>query len=314
MVPKPKNMKKLIVFAFAFMVSCGLFAGDEDSLTNKLSQYVDSVNKAMKYETGQIKLSNGIAQLNVPQGFKFLNAEQSQYVLSELWGNPPDNSVLGMLFPESGGPLVDSNYAFVITYQADGYVKDEEADDLDYDEMLKAIQEAESEENKEREKQGYGSIHMVGWASKPYYDKTHKVLHWAKELQFGGSQDHTLNYDVRILGRKGVLSLNAVAGVNELPLVKKDIDQVLKIASFTEGNQYEDFDSNVDEVAAYTIGGLVAGKVLMKVGFFALILKNIKLVLLGIAALGAGIFKFFKRKKKQEEIAYETPVDNPPTV
>jgi LPXTG-motif cell wall-anchored protein len=118
---------------------------------------------------------------------------------------------------------------------------------------------------------------------------------------------------VRILGRKGVLSLNAVAGVHELPLVKKDIDQVLKIASFTEGNQYKDFDSNVDEVAAYTIGGLVAGKVLMKVGFFALILKNIKLVIIGVAALGAGIFKFFRRKKKPEELAYEAPVDNPPT-
>jgi uncharacterized membrane-anchored protein len=310
-------MKKLIIFALAIMVSCGLYAGDEDSLAAEKAQYaryIDSVNKTFTFQTGQIKLSNDVAQLNVPQGFKFLNAEQSQRVLSELWGNPPDNSVLGMLFPDSGGPMADSNYAFVITYQADGYVKDDEADDLDYDQMLKDIQESEAEENKQRQKDGYGTIHMVGWASKPYYDKTHKVLHWAKELQFSGNEFHTLNYDVRILGRKGVLSLNAVAGMNELPLVKKDIDQVLKIASFTEGNQYKDFDSNVDEVAAYTIGGLVAGKVLLKVGFFALILKNIKLVILGVIALGAGIFKFFKRKKPQEELAYQPPVDNPPTV
>lgn len=306
-------MKKLIVFALAIMGSCALYAGEEDSvLAKKMAAYMDSVNMSMKYETGQIKLSNGIAQLNVPQGFKFLNATQSQYVLSDLWGNPPDNSVLGMLFPEHGGPMTDSSYAFVITYQSDGYVKDEEADDLDYDQMLKELQEGEAEENKERRQQGYSAIHMVGWASKPYYDKTNKVLHWAKELEFGRSEDHTLNYDVRILGRKGVLSLNAVAGMNELPLVKKDIDQVLKIASFTEGNQYKDFDSNVDKVAAYTIGGLVAGKVLMKVGFFALILKNIKLVIIGIAALGAGIFKFFKRKKSQEEVAYTAPADDQP--
>lgn len=310
-------MKKLIIFALAIMVSCGLYAGDEDSLAAEKAlydKYIDSVNKTFTFQTGQIKLSNDVAQLNVPQGFKFLNAEQSHRVLSELWGNPPDNSVLGMLFPDSGGPMADSNYAFVITYQADGYVKDDEADDLDYDQMLKDIQESEAEDNKQRQKDGYGTIHMVGWASKPYYDKTHKVLHWAKELQFSGNEFHTLNYDVRILGRKGVLSLNAVAGMNELSLVKKDIDQVLKIASFTEGNQYKDFDSNVDEVAAYTIGGLVAGKVLLKVGFFALILKNIKLVILGVVALGAGIFKFFKRKKSQEELAYQPPVDNPPTV
>lgn len=315
--PKPNNMKKLIIFALAVMVSCGLYAGDEDSLAAEkalYAKYIDSVNKTFTFQTGQIKLSNGIAQLNVPQGFKFLNAEQSQHVLSELWGNPPDNSVLGMLFPESGGPMADSNYAFVITYQADGYVKDDEADDLDYDQMLKEMQAGEAEENKQRQKEGYGAIHMVGWASKPYYDKTNKVLHWAKELQFSGSEFHTLNYDVRILGRKGVLSLNAVAGVDELPLVKKDIDQVLKIASFTEGNQYKDFDSNVDQVAAYTIGGLVAGKVLLKAGIFAGILKFGKFIIIGIVALGAAALKFFKRKKPQEEMAYQTPVDNPPTV
>lgn len=306
-------MKKLIVFSLALMVSCGLYAGDEDSLAAEKALYakfVDSINSTLKYETGVIKISNGIAQLNVPAGFKFLDAKQSQYVLSDLWGNPPRPDVLGTIWPENGGPLADSSYAFVITYKADGYVKDEEADDINYDDMLKEMQASEVEENKQRQKDGYGTVHMVGWASKPYYDKSKKVLHWASELQFDGKEDHTLNYDVRILGRKGVLSLNAVASMSEMQLVKNDIDKVLHIASFTEGNQYKDFDSNVDEVAAYTIGGLVAGKVLLKAGFFALILKNIKLVILGIAALGAGIFKFFKRKKTQPEVAYEAPADN----
>ena len=41
-----------------------------------------------------------------------------------------------------------------------------------------------------------------------------------------------------------------------------------------------DFDSKIDNVAAWTIGGLVAGKVLAKAGFFAIILKFIKPLLL----------------------------------
>ena len=189
-------MKHLIVLTLALLATVSLRAGDEDSLAKKLelyTKYRDSISATMKYETGKIKLTNGIAELNVPQGFKFLNATQARYVLTDLWGNPPDNDVMGMIFPENGGPMADSSYAFVVSWEQMGYVKDKDADDIDYDQMLKDIQKGEAEENKERQKMGYSTIHMVGWASKPFYDKTNKVLHWAKELQFDGSEDHTLN-------------------------------------------------------------------------------------------------------------------------
>jgi len=37
--------------------------------------------------------------------------------------------------------------------------------------MLKEMQQGEVEENKTRAAQGFATIHMVGWASKPYYVK-----------------------------------------------------------------------------------------------------------------------------------------------
>lgn len=268
---------------------------------------IDSINAAMKYETGIIKLSNGFANLNVPEGFKYLNAEQSNYILTDLWGNPPQTGILGMLFPKNGGPYADSSYAFVITYDEMGYVKDDDADKINYDDMLKEMQKEEVEENKQRSAQGYTPIHMVGWATKPYYDKTNKVLHWAKNLKFGDAEENTLNYEVRILGRKGVLSMNAVATMSDLDLVKKDIDKVLKIPSFNDGYAYKDFDSNVDKVAAWTIGGLVAGKVLLKVGFWAVIGKFLigawKFILIGLAAAGGAVKKFFGRKGNDDEQA-----------
>jgi uncharacterized membrane-anchored protein len=311
-------MQKALYLFIALIVSCGIVrANDEDSLTNQLIQQIklmDSVNKAMKYQTGVVKLSNGVAQLNVPKGFKYLNADQSQYVIHDLWGNPKRPDVIGMLFPEEGGPYADSNYAFIISYDAMGYVKDEDADKIDYDDMLKNMQSAEKEANIERIKQGYPSLHIVGWAQKPYYDKTTKVLHWAKELQFGGEESRTLNYDIRILGRKGILSMNAVANISELSLVKRDISKVLNIAEFTEGNKYADFDSNVDEVAAWGIGALVAGKVLAKVGAGAFILKFLKFIIIGVGALIAGLVKFFKGRKQDEPYVYEQtpaqPVDD----
>src|ERR1044072_4387390 len=165
-VNQPIYMQKALFLFIALIVSCGIVrANDEDSLTNQLLnqlKQMDSVNKAMKYQTGTVKLPNGVAQLNVPKGFKYLNAEQSQYVIHDLWGNPARTDVIGMLFPETGGPYADSNYAFIISYDAMGYVKDEDADKIDYEEMLKNMKSAEKEANMERLKQGYPSIHIVG--------------------------------------------------------------------------------------------------------------------------------------------------------
>ena len=61
----------------------------------------------------------------------------------------------------------------------------------------------------------------------------------------------------------------------------------------------------MDEVAAWTIGGLVAGKVLAKVGFLAIIAKFGKVIFLGIAGLFGGITKFFSRNKGQKDTDIE---------
>jgi len=304
-------MKKFILLLYAFVVSTTLaFAeGDPDSLKllekiKAYTHYVDSVNQSLHYETGVVALKGGFAKLNIPAGFKYLGAEQSQYVISEVWGNPHRDDILGMIFPANGTPIGDSaSYAFVISFDDMGYVKDHDADKIDYKEMLDDMHKEEPATNAERKKQGYPAIHMVGWAQPPFYDSKNKVLHWAKELKFEGEDDNTLNYDVRILGRRGILSLNAVGTMDELPLVKKDIQQILTIPEFTEGNRYSDFkNDNTDKIAAYTVGGLVAGKVLLKIGFFA---KFWKFILLGIAAIGGWIAKLFKGRRKEQDMAYE---------
>lgn len=163
------------------------------------------------------------------------------------------------------------------------------------------MQKEIEEENPARTKEGYEPIQLVGWAAKPYYDKEKHILHWAKEVKFGEAEVNTLNYNVRVLGRKGVLVLNAISTMKELNLVDQNIDKVTNIVTFTDGNRYSDFNPGVDRVAAFTLGGLVAGKVLAKAGFFALILKFWKVLILGIGGAFSYVWKWFTGRKREED-------------
>jgi uncharacterized membrane-anchored protein len=84
--------------------------------------------------------------------------------------------------------------------------------------------------------------------------------------------------------------------MEQLGEVKGSIGSILGMVNFADGHKYSDFDPKLDEVAAWTIGGLVAGKMLAKAGFFAIILKNIKLILIALAAAGGGLWKWLGGK------------------
>jgi len=285
-------MKTIRVIVIMLLSVPVLHAQDADSTR----LFIEKIESSLQYQTGKITLKGDVGELNVPKGYRYLDPRQSMYVLSDLYGNPKDSAVLGLLVPEGLGVLSDGVYLFEISYEAIGYVKDDDADDIDYDDLLEEQQKEMKEANPQRVKDGYPSIEFIGWASKPYYDKEKKVLHWAKELKFGDNEIHTLNYNLRILGRKGVFVLNAIASMSELEAVKSNVDAVIGCITYTEGNKYADYVPDVDEVAAWTIGGLVAGKVLAKVGFFALLLKFWKFIALGVVGIFAGIRKWWANR------------------
>ncbi|TGL24208.1 DUF2167 domain-containing protein [Leptospira yanagawae] len=261
-----------------FLLTSNLFA--EDDILKKINN--------LKYQTGNVTIGDKLATIKVPKGFKFLDAKQSQFVLHEVWGNPLNESILGMLFKSDQSPISENfTYALTYSFSEDGYVSDSDVNEINYDELLKSMKEDISEGNEARIKEGYPAMELVGWANKPFYDASSKKLHWAKEIKFEGDAVNTLNYNIRILGRKGILELNAISDVEKLKLVQNDIPAILASTEFNDGEKYSDYSPGIDKMAAYGIGGLIAGKVLAKAGFFALLLKFWKVIALGaIAALG----------------------------
>lgn len=292
----------LIIFAFIPFISIGQdqsenetsevieFTEDDLQQLEQYRIYADSIESTMDYKYGKVSIGNGLGLMDVPEGYKFLEKEQANYVLSDLWGNPDDPTVLGMLLKEGENPL-DVSYAIEVSYSEEGYIDDEDAEDLDYDDLLEEMQNDAVANNIELKNLGYPTADLVGWAAAPFYDKENHKLHWAKELKFDTSESNTLNYNIRVLGRKGFITLNVIGDMNVLSDVQQNIDPILTSTTFNPGNQYSDFNPDIDEVAAYGIGGLIAGKVLAKAGFFALIAKFWKFIAIGAVAIFGGLRK-----------------------
>ena len=247
----------------------------------------------LSFETGKVVVGDHLATIDLPEGFKYLQKKGAKEVVEKLWGNPPDESLLGLILPKGETILDQDSWAIVVTFEGDGYVSDKEAAEMDFDAMLTQLKDEEGEANKERKKLGYPTVHLVGWAEKPHYDSKSNKLFWAKELVFGGEKEHTLNYNIRCLGRRGVLVLNAVANMGRLKDVSAGSKMVLSRVEFTKGNRYSDYVSG-DKVAAYGIGALIAGKLALKAGLFKLLLKP----LIVVGAIVIGVFaKLFGKKK-----------------
>ena len=289
-----------ILFSLLLALSSPISIAQDEQLTPEQEQYIawaQGIWESLNRQQGEISLLDDAVTLNVPDNFYYLSPKDAEKVLVEVWGNPPGSGLggQGMLFPSEFTPFDEGSWAVTIGYEQEGYVSDEDADSIDYDEMLAQMKAGTAEENEQRVAQGFAAIELVGWASTPFYDQASHKLHWAQELRFEGQDPNTLNYNVRVLGRKGVLVLNFVADMTQKALIDSQLDTVVAMADFDTGSRYQDFDPSIDQVAAYGIGALVAGKIAAKVGLFAVALVFLKkfgvLIVIGAGALIAAAFK-----------------------
>ncbi|NWE73292.1 DUF2167 domain-containing protein [Pseudomonas gingeri] len=253
----------------------------------------------LKQQHGTITLPSGIATLQLNNEFYYLSPEDTERLLTEAWGNPPGHKTLGMIIPTAVSPLADNGWGVIVSYKNDGHISDDDAAKIDYADLLKQMQADDEEDNKERRKQGYAGLQLLGWAEPPSYDQGSHKMYWARELKADDAQQNTLNYSIRVLGRQGVLELNAVAAMADLPTIKQEVPKILAFTNFTDGNRYADFDSSTDKLAPYGLAALVAGGIAAKAGLFAKIgvalLAFKKFIVIGLVVVAGFLRKLFKR-------------------
>jgi uncharacterized membrane-anchored protein len=300
------------VAAAVLSVAAPAFAADQPSSPPAVAASAPDLSWQDRLErhTGVVDLPQAKARLNLGTDYYYLDAAASRRVLVEGWGNPPDaaDGVLGMIFPARFKPLDGPSWGAVITYQDSGYVADKDARDTDYDTLLDDLRKSEPDDNAERQKAGYPSLHLVGWAERPTYDAARHVVIWARELKAGNASVDTLNYDIRLLGRKGVLSLNVISSINDLPEVRAAAGHIADQAAFTPGQTYADFHKGQDKMAEYGVAGLIAAGVgaaaAKKLGLLAILvifLKKGAVVL--VAAFGAIAAWFRRTFLRQKDVA-----------
>jgi uncharacterized membrane-anchored protein len=262
--------------------------------------------------TGDIVLPDAKATLYLGKEYYYLDAEAAREIIVDAWGNPAAQAdgVLGLVFPVGKTFLDEDAWGAVITYDQSGYVKDDDAASTDYDALMDEMKSGEEQRNKERTEADYSAVHLIGWAERPTYDRGHHSVIWARNIRFGDAATNTLNYDVRLLGRYGVLSLNMISTMPNLSEVKAAAAKFSGSVTFNQGARYADFVPNVDKVAEYGIGGLVAaGAGLLaakKLGFLALVLAFGKKLLLPIILVVGLAWRWVKSRfgrAEQEEVA-----------
>ena len=294
---------KLKGIILSILLSACAISGSAEPEEARIAQF-KALTNSLQYQKGEVHLDGGIATIRLPENFRYLDPAGAEKLLIGIWGNPPsEKKSLGLIVPEGFDPMADDAWCVVLDFQEDGYVKDDDAESINYDKLLKEMKGATRDASQERVRNGYPSIELVGWAATPRYDRQTHKFYWAKEIKFAGSEENTLNYNLRVLGRRGILVLNAIANMSQLAQIEKATPEILGMIEFNEGHRYADYTPGSDKVAAYGIAAIVAGSMAAKTGLFKALLMGIlafkKFLILGVVGLLALIQKLFSRKGAQ---------------
>ena len=252
-----------------------------------------------------LELGHGV-KVDLPEGYQFLGQPKAGELMAKM-GNLYNDNLLGIVVPSAE----DKDYFVTVRYDEEGYIKDDEK--LDGAEILASLREGEDAYNAERKKAGFPEIHADGWQEAPHYDRAHHHVVWG--LIVRDSDGSSINYNTRVLGRKGYVSVNLVTDPEKLAADKPAAATLLAATSFANGARYEDFDATNDKVAEYGLTGLVLGGAgfglakLAKVGLLAKFGKVIlaaliagkKLIMVLLVGAGAAIRKFLSRRSTQPE-------------
>ncbi|MBB6249660.1 DUF2167 domain-containing protein [Nitrospirillum iridis] len=210
-----------------------------------------------------LSLADRTVTLTPSPAFQYVSGGEVQTFVTRHWRGRPlaGGAGLGLLVPADTDPA----WLVALSYDGSGHVGDLDADRLDPDSLLAALKSGDAG----------GPLPLTGWARPPTYDGTTHTLVWATRRQADGGAVDSLDYHVRLLGRRGVLGLDIAARMNDLADIEGRTPTLLSMLRFTPGNGYRDYVPLADRSVTLGLGGLIAGDALVKGGLMDHLLTGI---------------------------------------
>ena len=237
---------------------------------------------------GSVDLGNAVAQTFIEDDFLFASAGDTK-ILMEYIGNSITNKEVGLITSKQG-----ENWFIIFEYDPIGYVKDDEKESIDSEALFKSIKNATDYANKERSKKGFPPLNVVGWYEEPHYNEESNNLVWALLADSGNEQ--VVNYNTRLLGRYGYMSIVLVTDPETLDSMRPTLTQIIDDFSYKEGKTYAEFVQG-DKIAKYGLLALVAGgagATAAKFGVFKFLAKAGKGIIVALIALLSAAWAKFK--------------------
>jgi uncharacterized membrane-anchored protein len=236
-----------------------------------------------------VQLAPGV-ELALPEGMLLYEKAVVQELLKQSGDSYED--VVGAVFTKG------STWSVVISVEDSGYVSDDDAGQLDADTLLGQIKVGTAAQNQKRRALGVSELTIDDWTAKPTYDRTKHHLVWG--LAAHDTEGKIVNFNTRVLGRRGVVSVNLIDAPENMQTSIPQGLAVLEATRFQEGYRYADFREG-DRESGMSLTGLIVGgagvAVAKKAGLLAAVAIFMKKGWILILAAFAGIAKLFRRKR-----------------
>jgi len=227
----------------------------------------------------------GVASIRLPGGFMALGPNDTRRFL-EILGNPLSEEQKAIVMPQ------DSMAAWFMLFSFDpcGYVRDDAKNRLDPDAILETLQQRGAAFHGGPEEAGRTAMRPVGWQIEPRYDEIARLLEWCLILE--SREGRTLNHNIRLLGRNGVMEAVLVCGPEELEATLPLARLLLRDLQYRAGHRYVEWKSG-DMVAPIGLVALITGEAVepaSRTGLGSNVLKVLLVVLVVVAALLARFY------------------------
>jgi uncharacterized membrane-anchored protein len=217
-----------------------------------------------------------VALITVPAGYRFTGPGGARKLL-ELLGHHSGGDELGALVPNAR--YLENVWYVVFRFYETGYVRDDDLNALNPDDLLKGIRHGEKE---------------VVWEQQPSYNRAMHRLTYAVRFSNG---EETVNYSTWVLGRRGIMCARLVVSAQKAALVIPAFQGLMRGLSYQDAERYSEFvegDKIADQgLAALVSGGGPTAKSLLESAFVRYLLR--KLLLPVLLAIGGAIAWFWRR-------------------